>query len=164
MSKTETALAGAILLGGVGLGLLASSVGFIRRHVTAEPAAMETAAREMDREAARFTGKQPLRQIRDGQAPLPGGVPGSSLDRARSLRALISDVGSARIVRVEIPLAVLRVAKRGGFRYLGELTPLLEDTEFETDRVDLSLSELDKPALVVNHAHSDGARILMWVE
>lgn len=41
------------------------------------------------------------------------------------------------MVRVDIPLAVLRIAKRGGFRYLGELTPLLEDSEFETDRVDL---------------------------
>ena len=52
----------------------------------------------------------------------------------------------------------------GGVGLGGELTPLLEDTEFETDRVDLSLAELDQPDLVVDHAHDDGARILMRVE
>jgi len=164
VTKTETALAGAILLGGVGLGLLASSAAFIRRHVTAEPAAVDVAAHELDREVARFAGKQPLREIGDGQTPLPGGFREPSVNRGRRLHALISDVRSSRMVRVDIPLALLRVAKRRGFRYLGELTPLLEDTEFETDRVDLSLGDIDRPVLIVDHAHESGARILMGVE
>jgi hypothetical protein len=164
LSKIETLLAGGISLAGVGLCLVGSSVGFIRRHVRAEAVAGDVAAREIDRAAARFAGEQPLREIRDGQVPLRGGVRNTSPRRARGLHALISDVASTRIVRVDVPLSLLRVAKRGGFRYLGELTPLLEDTEFETDRVDVSLGELDRPKLVVDHAHEDGARILMWVE
>jgi hypothetical protein len=43
---------------------------------------------------------------------------------------------------------------------------LLADTEFEADRVDLPLQDIDQsgPILLVDHAHASGARILMWVE
>ena len=49
---------------------------------------------------------------------------------------------TARIVREDLPIAVLRVFKGAGFKYLGELTPLRGDTEFERDRVDLTLDDI----------------------
>jgi hypothetical protein len=166
MSRTESLVAGVVILGGLGLAMLAGSATFIRRHVTAQTASSDAAARELDREATLFAGQRPLREVRDGQPPVARMLPDHSLEPGRSLRALVADVRSRRIVRVDVPLAVLRVAKGGGFRYLGELTPLLDDTEFEADRVDLPLQEMDwrGPILLVDHGHADGARILVWVE
>jgi hypothetical protein len=166
MSKTQAVIAALLMLGGAGVGLLATAARFIRRHVAAEPASADTAAFEIERQAARFVGLQPLREIRDGQAPIQRPLSQGVQEPGRSVKALISDVRSRRVVRVDVPLGVLRVAKRRGFRYLGELTPLLADTEFEADRVDLPLADIDRrgPILLVDHAHTSGARILMWVE
>ena len=166
MSKTQAVVAALLILGGLGVGLLVSAASFIRRHVAAEPASPDAAATEIESQAARFVGHQPLRDVRDGQAPVPHRVSEGAQEPGRSVKALIWDVRSRRVVRVDVPLAVLRVAKRRGFRYLGELTPLLADTEFEADRVDLPLGDIDRrgPILLVDHAHASGARILMWVE
>jgi uncharacterized membrane protein len=166
MSKTQAVVCAFVILGGLGVGFLATAASFIRRHVSAEPASADAAATEIESQAARFVGQQPLRDIRDGQAPVPHWLSEGAQEPGRSVKALISDVRSRRVVRVDVPLAVLRVAKRRGFRYLGELTPLLADTEFEADRVDLPLGDIDRhgPILVVDHAHASDARILMWVE
>ena len=166
MSKTQVVIATIVILGGVGVGLLATAARFIRRHVAAEPASADAAALEIKSQAARFVGLQPLRDIRDGEAPVAHRLSEGGQEPGRNVKALISDVRSRRVVRVDVPLAVLRVAKRRGFRYLGELTPLLADTEFEADRVDLSLGDIDRrgPILLVDHTHTSGARILMWVE
>jgi len=82
------------------------------------------------------------------------------------LRALISDVRSHRLLRVDLPLPVLRVAKRAGLRHLGELRPLQGDTEFEGDRLDLPLADFvgHGPVLLVSHSHPTGARVVVWVE
>ena len=166
MSKTQAVVAALVILGGLGVGLLASAASFIRRHVAAAPALADAAATEIEGQAARFVGQQPLREVRDREAPVAHPLSDGAQESGRSLRALISDVRSGRVVRVDVPLAVLRVAKRKGFQYLGELTPLLADTEFEADRVDLALKDIDRrgPLLLVDHVHSSGARILMWVE
>jgi hypothetical protein len=166
VSRTETIVAGAVILAGLGLALLAGTASFIRQHVTSDTASGDAAGKEIDREARRFAGQRPVREVRDGQPPIAPSLPECSREPGQNLRALIADVRSRRVVRVHVPPAVLTVVKRGGFRYLGELTPLLEDTEFETDRVDLPLREIDRrgPMLLVDHAHADGARILMWVE
>src|SRR3954471_5618164 len=144
MSRTQAVVAALMIVGGLGVGFLASAVSFVRRHVAAEPSSAETAASEIQSQAARFVGQQPLRDVRDGQAPVAHRLSEGSQGPGRTVKALISDLRSRRVVRVDVPLAVLRLAKRAGFRYLGELTPLLADTEFEADRVDLPLEDIDR--------------------
>jgi hypothetical protein len=154
------------LTGALGVGIVAGSVRYIQRHVAAEVVPSEMAAAELDRQALRFLHQEPLREIRDGHEPLRHLVSSASPGSRNSVRALISDARSGRLVRASMPLGVLRIAKRSGFRYLGELTPLLQDTEFESDRIDISVAELEQrgPGLLIDHAHRSGARILMWVE
>ena len=70
-------------------------------------------------------------------------------------------------MHVDVPVSLLKVVKREGLRYLGELTPLLDDTEFERDRIDLPLQDLSDgrgPVLVADHVHASGARIVLWAE
>ena len=155
-----------VVAGGLTAAVLIGAAAFISRHVTAQTAPADTAAAEMDRQKGRFAGQTPLREVRDGREPLAHPTGGRRSEWAQSLHALISDPRSSRLVRVDVPLAVLRVAKRGGFRYLGELTPGHADTEFEQDRIDLQLDEIDGHGaiLILDHSHGSGARIVMWVE
>jgi hypothetical protein len=166
MSRRDVFLAGVIALGGLGAAILIGTARLVRGHVTSDAAPAEDAAREIDRAAARFAGQRPLREIRDGGAPIKAPAPTIIGDPTRFLRARLWDVRSHRLVRVDLPIAVLRVVKRDGFRYLGELTPLQTDTEFERDRIDLPLAEIvgHGPLLVVSHAHASGARIVAWVD
>jgi hypothetical protein len=166
MTRTETVVAAMVTLAGLGLAVLAGTARFVRGHVRSEAASAEGAGTELDRETARFAGQAPLREIRDGQEPLKARAPTIIGEPTRFLRARFSDVRSHRIVRVDLPLRLLRVAKRGGFRYLGELTPLQADTEFEGDRIDLPLQEIvgHGPLLVVSHSHASGSRIVAWVD
>lgn len=166
MTKTETVFTGLFLVGALGVGLVGSLVLYIHRHVTAEVVPSEMAAAELDRQALRFLHQEPLREIRDGHEPLRHLVSSASPGSCERMRALISDSSSGRLVRASMPFGLLRIAKRGGLPYLGELTPLLQDTEFESDRIDISLAELEHrgPGLLIDHAHRSGARILVWAE
>ena len=166
MTRTEAGVAAMVTAAGLGLAALAGTARFVRRHVTSDTTSAEAAGSELDRAVARFAGQPPLREIRDGQEPLKARTPTVQGEPTHFLRALISDVRSRRVVRVDLPLAVLKVAKRGGLRYLGELTPLQGDTEFEGDRVDLPLAEFvgHGPMLLVSHSHPSGARIVVWVD
>ncbi|PYQ55089.1 MAG: hypothetical protein DMF78_03365 [Acidobacteria bacterium] len=166
MTRTETVVAATVVLAGLGLGVLAGAARFVRGHVRSDVTSADRAGAELDGEMARFAGQPPLREIRDGQEPLKARAPTIIGEPTRFLRARFSDVRSHRIVRVDLPLRLLRIAKRGGFRYLGELTPLQDDTEFEGDRIDLPLEEIvgHGPLLIVSHSHASGARIVAWVD
>ena len=166
MRRTEAAVAATVVLAGLGLGVLVGAARFVRGYVRSEATSVEGAGAELDREMARFAGQRPLREIRDGQEPLKARAPTIIGEPTRFLRARLSDVRSHRIVRVDLPLRLLRMAKRDGFRYLGELTPLQDDTEFEGDRIDLPLEEIvgHGPLLVVSHSHPSGARFVAWVD
>jgi hypothetical protein len=165
VTKSEAVVATSVVLAGVGLAILVGTASFVRRHVTSQTASPTAAAAEIERQLTHFAGQQPLREIRDGQDPLKHPPPGSSTP-AHTLRALIFNARSHHLVHVDIPFAVLRFMKGGGFRYLGELTPLQDDTEFERDRIDLPLPEVDGQGtmLLVDHSHPSGARILVWVD
>ena len=152
MSLTKTSqgiVAGtAVVAGGLTAAVLIGTAAFISRHVTAETVSADTAAKEIQRQETRFAGQTRLREVRDGREPLAHPAGGARLRAGALLRALISDPRSRRLVRVDVPLAVLWVA------------------EFEQDRIDLRLDQIDGhgPLLIVDHSHPSGARILMWVE
>jgi hypothetical protein len=88
-----------------------------------------------------------------------------SATEVKTLRALIYDARSGRLIKDDVSFAVLRVFKSAGFRYLGELTPTRDDTEFEQDRVDVTLGDIEHHGgLILDHHHEDGAHIIIWAE
>lgn len=155
--------AAVIVLGGIVFAGVGNLVVYVRQHVREEPALATNATHELDALRARFEGR-PLIDIRHGQAARVDAPAGGRSD-ARAIRAVIYDAATNRIVRDDFPIAILRVLKSGGFTYLGELTPFRDDTDFETDRVDVSLDAIRRHrGLLVDHTHASGSRILMWVE
>src|SRR5262245_24951203 len=165
MRRGEALAAAFIVCSGLALAAGVGIASLLRSQVTSRPAT-EDAGRELDRAAARFAGQAPLRVIRDGQAPLKAPSPTIIGEPTRFLRALVSDARSRRLVRVGLPLRLLRMVKGDGFRYVGELTPLQPDTEFERDRIDLPLEDILRhgPMLVASHSHPSGSRLVVWVE
>jgi hypothetical protein len=166
MRRTEAIAAAAVTLAGLGAAVLVGTARLVRHHVRSEPTSSGEAGLEMDRVLAHFPRQAPLRVIRDGQEPLRARAPTIIGDPTHFLHALLFDARSGRVVRADLPLRLLRILKTEGFRYVGELTPLQSDTEFERDRIDLPLSEIvaHGPLLVVDHSHPSGARLVAWVD
>jgi len=158
--------ASAAIIGG---GLIAAAsiraVVFLYQHVQEQPVTAQAARSELTAIEARFAGEMPLIDVRDGHEPVVQRTKPATTRDATTLRAVIYDAATARIVRDDLPIAVLRVFKGAGFKYLGELTPLRGDTEFERDRVDLTLDDIRHHAgLVLSHHHDTGSHIIIWVE
>jgi hypothetical protein len=76
----------AVVAGRLMAAVLIGVAAFISRHVTAQTVPADTAAAEMKRQEARFSGQTPLREVRDGREPLahPAGGRSSIFDSMRS--------------------------------------------------------------------------------
>jgi hypothetical protein len=125
---------------------------------------------EFERARRPFAGQRPLVDIRDGAVPVLSRPSDSSTHVekgpvAHTLHTVVYESRSGRLVRINLPFRVVRLMHPNGFTYLGELT-FLEDTEFDSDRVLLTLDDLERhaPTLVVDHRHLDSGQFLAWVE
>jgi len=86
----------------------------------------------------------------------------------RAFHTVIFDTrGGDRLVRVTAPLWLARRYARhdGEFRWLGELT-FFDDTEFDSQPVRLSLSEIERhgAGVIADYRRPDGGQFLSWVE
>ena len=160
----------AISAGVIGLAVAVSVGTFIYQHHDTEHVSPEAAAAELDRDRRPFAGQRPLVDIRDGADPVVSrpdhsSAPVESGGPAHTLHTVVFESRSGRLVRINLPFRVVRLMHPNGFTYLGELT-FLEDTEFDSDRVLLTLDDLERhgPGLVVDHPHPGGSRFLAWVE
>ena len=93
---------------------------------------------------------------------------GQSVAPLQTFHTVIFDTrGSERIVHITVPywFARLFADREGEFRWLGQLT-FLDDTEFDSEAVRLSLDELEQrgPGLIVDYQHLSGGQFISWVE
>ena len=156
-----------VAIGGAGLMLAAGirAIVFVYQHVQEQAVTADAARSELAAVEARFAGETPIVDVRDGDELVVRRTNRAASRDATTLRAVIYDAATNRVVRDDLPLAVLDVFKGAGFRYLGELTPLRGDTDFERDRIDLTLDDIRHHAgLVLNHRHETGSQIIIWVE
>ena len=165
--KPWKSIALVVAIGGAGLMLAAGirAILFVYQHVQEQTVTSEAARSELTAVEARFAGETPLIDVRDGHGLAVRRTNREASRDATRLRAVIYDAATNRIVRDDLPLAVLDVFKGAGFRYVGELTPLRGDTDFERDRIDLTLDDIRHHAgLVLNHRHETGSQIVIWAE
>ena len=75
--------------------------------------------------------------------------------------------GGQRIVHISVPYWFARLFsdRDGEFRWLGQLT-FLDDTEFDSEAIRLSLDQLEQwgPGLIVDYQHLSGGQFISWVE
>ncbi len=163
------AIAALISAGVVGLAIAGSVTLFVYRHHDSQVVSTTAAADEFNRARAIFAGQQPLVEVRDGDDSIVHRTDAApkAVDRpaVQTLHTVIFEARSGRLVRINLPFQVARLMHSSGFTYLGEFA-FLEDTEFDGDRVLLTLDDLERlgRGLVVDHRHPGGGQFLVWVD
>jgi hypothetical protein len=149
---------------------VAVSVGaFIYRHHDSKYVPQAAAEAEFERARRPFARQRPTVEVRDGADPVVSPRSASAMREhgaaAHTLHTLVFESRTGKLVRISLPFRVVRLMHPNGFTYLGGLT-FLEDTEFDSDRVLLTLDDIerDEPTLVVDHRHPGGGRFLVWVD
>jgi hypothetical protein len=100
--------------------------------------------------------------------PCTGVVHRSAADhtgKIQSFHALIYEMPSRKLRRVNMPFWAVRHLRSSGFTYLGQFY-FFGDTEFDPFRVELSLNDVDRhgPGLLVDHRRSSGAQFIAWAD
>jgi type II secretory pathway pseudopilin PulG len=155
-------IAGVIILGMLAVAAVGGAVFFIHRHVDTTFTAYENAAAEFTTARARFAGQQPLIEL-IGEEPvlhreLVAGTRGRPID---SLRVLAYDRHARKLVRVTIPLWLLRLVPANHFSFLDD-----NGIDIDSDRVPLTLEDLERrgPGLVLDTKDRRGSEVVVWTE
>jgi hypothetical protein len=157
-------IAGVVILGLVGIGLVGGTAFFIYRHVRAEFIDTDTAESRIDVERERFAGQKPFVEIngdRETVIQRRALQPNAAARPLVTLRALAYDPTPRKLVNVSIPFWLLRVLPRGRISILDD-----SGIDFDTDRLRLTLSDLEAlgPGLILDHRDPRGVQILVWTE
>jgi hypothetical protein len=150
----------------VGITIIAGAAFFFFRHHSSEQASAQTAEAEFRALRARFADQRPLLDMRE-RRPLAGVSQSRTGAPLLSFHTVIFDTrGGQRIVRITVPYQYGRLfARRGGFRWLGELT-FLDDTEFDPEPIQLFVDQIERhgPGLIADYRHTSGGQFIAWVE
>ena len=157
-------IASVIIVGLLAVAAIGGTVFFIYRHVNTQVTASESAEQQFAEARARFTGQQPLIEIRKGDEPLlhreviPASRPAAKLD---TLRVMAYDTHARKLVRVSIPFWLLRMTPSRHVSFLDD-----SGIDFDSDRVRLTLEDLERrgPGLILDQADRRGSQVLIWTE
>jgi len=154
--------AGIIVLIAVALGF-----SFFVSHHESSLASNQSAEVEFSRLRSRFSDQQPLidMSLRQAVGAPTNGQPDALL---HTFHTVVFDTrGGQRIVHITVPywFARLFADSDGEFRWLGQLT-FLDDTEFDSEIIRLSLDQLESqgPGLIIDYQHPSGGQFISWVE
>ncbi len=158
-------IAAVIIVGILAATAIGGTAFFFYRHIQSEPVESATAAQQFAAARARFADQKPLIEMRRGDEPVLHRefiTNASASKPLETLRVLAYDPDSGKLVRVAIPMWLLRLAP-GGRRM-----SFLNDNgiDFDSDRVRLTLDDLERrgPGLLLDHADRHGSLVLVWTE
>ena len=159
------AIAAVIIVGFLAAAAIGGTAYFFYNHVHTQSAETADAAKEFDAARGRFAGQQPLIEMRRGDEPLLHREMLKSERAGRpleSLRVLAYNPDDERLVRVSIPMWLLRLAPTS--RRMSFLSD--NGVDVDSDRVHLTLDDLERrgPGLVLDHKDRRGSLVLVWTE
>jgi hypothetical protein len=158
----------AISAGVIGIAVAGGVAFFISRHHDSEIVSRATADAEFARLRHALGNQPPLVDVHDNGDPVMNRTftaPAPEGAALRTLHTVVFESRSGKLVRIELPFRIVRLMHAKGFTYLGGFT-FLEDTEFDSDRVLLTLDDLERRGrgVVVDHRHPAGGQFLVWIE
>ena len=169
MKRVTRSIASSVLAGAVIIALTAIGLGvwFFVSHHDSDPVSKQSADAEFSQLRSRFSAQPPLIDMSRRQ-PVDLSTTGGSVGPLHLFHTVIFDTrGSQRIVHITVPFwfARLFAGRAGEFRWLGQLT-FLDDTEFDSESIHLSLDQLEQrgPGLIIDYQHSSGGQFISWVE
>ena len=161
-------IAAVIVVGVLALTVVGGTAFFIYRHVNSEFTNDQTAQQEFATARVRFSGQQPLIEIKRGDEPVvrrdlipaSGSKPTGKLE---TLRVLAYDDSAGKLVRVSIPFWLLRMLPTHNLSFLNDEGI---DVDIDSDRVRLTVDDLDRrgPGLLLDHKDRRGSQVLVWTE
>lgn len=140
---------------------------FFMSHRESRPVSTLAAEAEFSQLRSRFSTQQPLVDMSLRQ-PVNTSTKEQSVPPLHVFHTVIFDTrGSQRIVHITVPywFARLFASRDGEFIWLGQLT-FLDDTEFDSEAIHLSLDQLEQrgPGLIIDYQHPSGGQFISWVE
>jgi hypothetical protein len=169
MKRTARSVVFSVITGAVVIALTAVGLGFwfFVSHHKSSPVSKQTAEAEFSQLRSHFSTQQPLIDMSLRQ-PVDTSTLGQPAVSLHTFHTVIFDTrGSQRMVHITVPywFARLFADRDGEFQWLGQLT-FLDDTEFDSEAIRLSLDQLEGrgPGLIVDYQHLSGGQFISWVE
>jgi flagellar basal body-associated protein FliL len=169
MKRVTRSIVSSILAGAVIIALPAIGIGvwFFVSHHESNLVSKQSAEAEFSQLRSRFSTQPPLVDMSIRQ-PVDTSTIEKSVTPLHTFHTVIFDTrGSQRMVHIIVPywFARLFAGHDGEFKWLGQLT-FLDDTEFDSEAIHLSLDELEKrgPGLIIDYQHLSGGQFISWVE
>lgn len=158
-------IAGVIIVGILAVAVVGGAAFFIYRHVNTTFTEPQNAATEFSQARSRFAGQKPLIEMRNDDAPImhrelvKAGAERPA--RIEAVRVLVYDRFAGKLVRVSIPLWLLRMAPSKHFSFLSD-----NGIDVDSDRVNLTLEDLERmgPGLILDQKDRRGSEVLVWTE
>jgi uncharacterized membrane protein len=139
---------------------------FVRSHMNAQRASVESASDEFAKARERFAGQRPMIERNkagdDDDARFVIHRPEASARAVEltSLRALAYDPRNERLVHISVPFWLLRIAPAGkGFSFM-------RDSDIDMERAHITVEDLERhgPGLILDTHDRRGSDLLVWVE
>ena len=151
-----------LAIGVLGIAAVGSIVYFVTSSIHSEPIAQPELNERFARERQRFTGRQPLVELR-GHDSVIVHRPAPTEPVARplqSVRVMVYDPNDERVTNITIPFAVIRWMPSERFS-ISSAGPGID-----WERSNLTLGDLERfgPGLILDHEDPSGARALVWTE
>ena len=156
-------IAAVIVVGILAATAIGGTAFFFYRHVHSQFTPRDDAAKQFASARERFAGQQALIEIRhdDQRALLHREVIPAEGSPARlaALRVMAYDTRGGKLVNISIPFWLLRMAPSNKFSFL-------DDYDFDTDRMRLTVEDLERrgPGLILDQSDRRGSQVLVWTE
>jgi hypothetical protein len=146
----------------LGIAIVGSAAFWFRRHIDTQFTSEQAAVSEFESQRARFAGQQPLVEVRRHDSPAVHMRTAGTSVELQTLRVLAFDPRAGKLVRVNLPFWLLRMAPSGHWR-LGSAGVRFEDE----DDPHLTVADIERagPGLLIDMVNPrDGVRVLVWTE
>ena len=143
------------------LGVIATAAAglwFVKSHIDIRAESAATISADFQSVRQQFANQKPLIELDEHGHVLRANTDRpSSSQRPQSLNVMAFNPRDERVVRMDIPFWMLRLKLRGSRIGVGS-------TNLDLNDLHLTVEDLERygPALIVDHAAADGARVLVW--
>lgn len=154
-------VAGLIVIVVLAIAFVGGTAFFFYRHIDARFTGQEGADQTFERTRARFSGQQPLIELRADDEPIVHREHLGPRRDVQALHALVYNEDTGKLTHVDVPGWLIRVMSAGGHIRIANLDVLDGD-----ERTRLNLDDLERhgPGLVLDLRRQRGSQVLIWTE
>ncbi|HUE88642.1 MAG TPA: hypothetical protein VMO26_21405 [Vicinamibacterales bacterium] len=152
----------AVVIVVIGIAAIVATTAWVQQNLTVQDSTDVDAEREFDAVRARFAGRPPLLELRNGRPVYTGGQPPepeASPPRLDRLNVLVWDPDDQRLASFAMPFWFLRL-KSGPIEFSAYASGM------DNEGVELRPEDIEKfgPGIVIDTTSPSGERVLVWTQ